>query len=115
MSADTAVAARDVTGDSPLTALASVYDLVADDFAAANRLIPTRLTSDVSLVEEIGQYIVESGGKRLRPLLVLLTARCCGYRRRIPRSRLRRCFFQFLEPFAGSQLRLFRHLLLPLV
>ena len=79
MSADTAVAARDVTGDSPLTALASVYDLVADDFAAANRLIPTRLTSDVSLVEEIGQYIVESGGKRLRPLLVLLTARCCGY------------------------------------
>ncbi|MGE0625774.1 MAG: polyprenyl synthetase family protein [Pseudomonadales bacterium] len=81
MSADTAVAAREVAGDTPLAALASVYELVADDFAAANRLIPNRLTSDVALVEEIGQYIVESGGKRLRPLLVLLAARCCGYDR----------------------------------
>jgi len=61
--------------------LDSVYRLVADDFAAANRLIPTKLTSDVDLVEEIGQYIVDSGGKRLRPLLVLLAARCCGYAR----------------------------------
>lgn len=50
--------------------------MVADDFATVNRLIPERLTSDVNLVEEIGQYIVESGGKRLRPLLVLLAAKC---------------------------------------
>ncbi|MFV2089815.1 MAG: polyprenyl synthetase family protein [Pseudomonadales bacterium] len=62
-----------------VNALESVYELVADDFAAANQLIPHKLTSDVALVEEIGQYIVESGGKRLRPLMVLLTARCCGY------------------------------------
>ena len=54
------------------------YDVVVDDFHAVNALIPTQLTSDVRLVEEIGRYIVESGGKRLRPLLVLLTARCCG-------------------------------------
>jgi len=33
----------------------------------------------VDLVESIGRYIVESGGKRLRPLIVLLGARCCGY------------------------------------
>jgi octaprenyl-diphosphate synthase len=79
MSADTAVAAREPASTSPLGALESVYHLVADDFAAANRLIPAQLTSDVALVEQIGQYIVESGGKRLRPLLVLLTARCCGY------------------------------------
>jgi octaprenyl-diphosphate synthase len=57
-----------------------VYDLVADDFAAVNALIPRQLTSDVLLVERIGTYIVESGGKRLRPLLVLLGARCLGYR-----------------------------------
>lgn len=81
MSADTAVAARNTAGESSLAALSSVYELVADDFAAANRLIPARLTSDVAMVEEIGQYIVESGGKRLRPLLVLLAARCCGYDR----------------------------------
>ncbi len=70
---------EEANADSPLIALESVYDLVADDFAAVNQLIPRQLTSDVDLVEEIGQYIVESGGKRLRPLLVLLSARCCGY------------------------------------
>ena len=53
------------------------YDVVLDDFSAVNALIPRQLTSDVALVEEIGRYIVESGGKRLRPLLVLLTARAC--------------------------------------
>lgn len=60
-------------------ALTPVYALVAEDFAAVNELIPRQLTSDVNLVEEIGRYIVESGGKRLRPLLVLLGARACGY------------------------------------
>jgi octaprenyl-diphosphate synthase len=59
-------------------ALAPVYALVARDFAAVNALIPGQLTSDVDLVEQIGRYIVESGGKRLRPLIVLLAARCCG-------------------------------------
>ncbi|MEM1435571.1 MAG: polyprenyl synthetase family protein [Pseudomonadota bacterium] len=43
-----------------------------------NTLIPAQLTSDVELVEEIGRYIVESGGKRLRPILVLLGAGACG-------------------------------------
>jgi octaprenyl-diphosphate synthase len=59
--------------------LAPVYALVARDFAAVNALIPRQLTSDVGLVEEISRYIVDSGGKRLRPLLVLLGARACGY------------------------------------
>lgn len=63
-------------------ALASVYTLVAPDFAAVNELIPRQLTSDVSLVEEIGRHIIDSGGKRLRPLLVLLGARACGYQGR---------------------------------
>ncbi len=60
-------------------ALAPIYGLVASDFAAVDRLIPSQLTSDVALVEQIGRYIVESGGKRLRPLLVLLGARSCGF------------------------------------
>ena len=59
--------------------LAGVYALVEAEFAAVNRLIPAQLTSDVDLVEEIGRYIVESGGKRLRPLMVLLGTRACGY------------------------------------
>jgi octaprenyl-diphosphate synthase len=79
MPAELAIPAPDLANGSPSVALESVYDLVADDFTAVNRLIPAQLTSEVGLVEEIGQYIVESGGKRLRPLLVLLSARCCGY------------------------------------
>lgn len=59
--------------------LGPVYALAGADFAAVNELIPRQLTSDVSLVEDIGHYIVDSGGKRLRPLLVLLGARACGY------------------------------------
>ena len=59
--------------------VADIYRLVASDFHQVNALIPHQLTSEVGLVEEIGEYIVTSGGKRLRPLIVLLTARCCGY------------------------------------
>ncbi len=59
--------------------LRPVYALVEADFRAVNELIPSKLTSDVALVEEIGRYIVESGGKRLRPLMVLLTTGALGY------------------------------------
>lgn len=61
------------------TALSAVYELVADDFNAVNSLIPQQLSSDVELVEQIGHYIIESGGKRLRPLMVLLSSRGLGY------------------------------------
>jgi octaprenyl-diphosphate synthase len=80
MSGQTAIAAEAVSKQAArLGALAPVYELVAEDFRAVNALIPKQLTSDVALVEEIGQHIVDSGGKRLRPLLVLLGSRCCGY------------------------------------
>ncbi len=52
---------------------------VATDFDAVNQLIIRQLHSDVGLVENIGHYIVDAGGKRLRPLLVLLTSNCLGY------------------------------------
>ncbi len=65
---------------SSIDALQPVYKLVSDDFKAVNTLIPQQLTSDVELVEEIGRYIVESGGKRLRPLMVLLTTGALGYK-----------------------------------
>jgi len=53
---------------------------VADDFTALNRTIMERLASRIPLVETIGQYIIDSGGKRMRPLLVLLAARALDYR-----------------------------------
>lgn len=59
-----------------------IYDTVADDFSRVNDLIIQRLSSDVPLVEKIAQYIIESGGKRLRPLLVLLSSQAVGYRDR---------------------------------
>jgi octaprenyl-diphosphate synthase len=55
------------------------HQVVKDDFTAVNQLIIDQLHSDVGLVENIGHYLVEAGGKRLRPLLVLLTARALGY------------------------------------
>ncbi|GHD48613.1 octaprenyl-diphosphate synthase [Marinobacter persicus] len=57
-----------------------IYDTVATDFSRVNDLIIQRLASDVPLVEKIAQYIIESGGKRLRPLLVLLSSQAAGYK-----------------------------------
>ena len=64
--------------DSPT--FADVVELARDDMKAVDRLISTSLESDVALVSQVSQYIVTSGGKRLRPLLVLLAARALGYK-----------------------------------
>ena len=56
----------------------SFHQAVEDDFGAVNALIIKQLHSQVALVENIGHYIVDAGGKRLRPLLVLLIARALG-------------------------------------
>jgi len=53
---------------------------VAPQFEMVNDFIINHLGSNVPLVEKIGHYIVESGGKRLRPLLVLLAANACQYK-----------------------------------
>ncbi|MYM64576.1 octaprenyl diphosphate synthase [Pseudomaricurvus sp. HS19] len=55
------------------------HKAVEADFAAVNQLIIEQLHSNVGLVENIGHYLVEAGGKRLRPLLVLLTANALNY------------------------------------
>lgn len=59
--------------------LAGVKALAATDMSAVDALIRKSLSTDVALVSEVAQYIVTSGGKRLRPLLVLLAARALGY------------------------------------
>ena len=56
-----------------------IYAVVADEFEALNQTIIEQLRSEVGLVEEIGHYIIDSGGKRLRPLITLLGAQACQY------------------------------------
>lgn len=59
--------------------IADIRRLLRAETQAVDRLILERLRSDVALINELGRYIISSGGKRLRPLLVLLVARACGY------------------------------------
>ena len=53
--------------------------LLTDDMAALDRVIRARLHSEVALVRQVAEYIIGSGGKRLRPVVVLLAARALGY------------------------------------
>ena len=57
-----------------------VNALASDDMQAVDALIRQSLQSDVTLVSQVSEYIVTSGGKRLRPLIVLLAARALEYR-----------------------------------
>ena len=58
--------------------LDNIRGLVAADLEAVDRHIAEQLASDVALVGEVASYLIHAGGKRLRPLLVLLAARACG-------------------------------------
>ncbi|WP_307728513.1 octaprenyl diphosphate synthase [Massilia solisilvae] len=53
---------------------------IVSDMEAVNRVIRLRLHSEVSLVNQIAEYIISAGGKRIRPVLVLLLANAYGYR-----------------------------------
>ena len=57
----------------------SIYSLLNDEMSAVDNLIQQRLQSDVALINQLGFYIINSGGKRLRPAITLLSARACGY------------------------------------
>jgi octaprenyl-diphosphate synthase len=59
--------------------LENIKLLLASDMSAVDAVIRTRLHSEVALVNQVGEYIVNSGGKRLRPALVVLSAKAFGY------------------------------------
>jgi len=59
--------------------LENLKQLLAADMAAVDQVIRTRLCSDVLLINQVGAYIINSGGKRLRPALVVLSADVFGY------------------------------------
>lgn len=55
-----------------------IREPVVDDLAGADAVVRQELASDVALVNRISEYIIGAGGKRLRPLLVILAARAAG-------------------------------------
>lgn len=56
-----------------------IQALTADDMEQVNRIIQAQLNSDVALINQLGFYIISGGGKRLRPLLAVLSAKALGY------------------------------------
>jgi octaprenyl-diphosphate synthase len=56
----------------------AIKNLTAHEAAAVDRLILNELSSDVVLINQIGHYIISNGGKRLRPMLLLLTGKALG-------------------------------------
>ena len=59
--------------------LSAITALVTEDLGAVDAFIRKRLSSDVALINELANHIVAGGGKRLRPIIVLLAARTAGY------------------------------------
>ena len=58
----------------------ALREFIADDLQAVDDVIRQRLLSEVALIRRIADYIIGGGGKRLRPALLILSARACGYR-----------------------------------
>ena len=60
--------------------LKEIVQLIEDDLAQVEQRFEEQVRSDVRMVGEIGRYIREGGGKRIRPALLLLACRACGFR-----------------------------------
>ena len=72
--------ARSTAETATANGIDAARKLVAEDLRALDDTIREQLRSDVVLINQVGDYIIGAGGKRLRPLLVLLSAHACGYR-----------------------------------
>jgi len=59
--------------------LDSIYALIAEDMRSVDAVVRAKLHSEVALVAQVANYIVASGGKRMRPALLLMSAKAAGY------------------------------------
>ena len=57
----------------------SIRHLIENDLSAVDQVIREQLHSDVALVRQVSEYIIHSGGKRLRPVLTVMSAKAFGY------------------------------------
>ena len=71
---------KDATARKPIiTDITQIHNLISDDMVSVNKLIKENLSSEVPLINQLGQYIINTGGKRLRPALVLLSSKIFKY------------------------------------
>jgi len=63
----------------PKASLQPLFDLVHEDMGSVNRIILDKARSDVDLIPELARHLIDSGGKRLRPMLTIAASRMCGY------------------------------------
>ncbi len=64
----------------PIDRLKPLMDLVGDDMERVNEIILEKARSDVDLIPELARHLIDSGGKRMRPMLTIASAKLCGYR-----------------------------------
>jgi octaprenyl-diphosphate synthase len=64
----------------PAAALEPLMRLARDEMGEVNQIILSQARSDVALIPELAQHLINSGGKRLRPMLTIGAAKLCGYR-----------------------------------
>ena len=64
----------------PEAGIAGLVGLVKPDMERVNQMILSRTGSDVTMIPEVANHLISSGGKRLRPMLTLATAALCGYK-----------------------------------
>ncbi len=64
---------------SKLMDIKAIQALISEDMQQVNATILAQLNSDVSLINQLGYYLIQSGGKRIRPMLSVLAAKALGY------------------------------------
>ncbi len=64
---------------NPQASIAPLLELVHQDMALVNQLILSKTGSDVAMIPEVAKHLIDSGGKRLRPMLTLAAATMCNY------------------------------------
>ncbi len=68
------------TKKTTITDIGQINSLISHDMISVNKLIEISLSSDVPLINQLGQYIVNTGGKRLRPALVIISSKIFSYK-----------------------------------
>ena len=66
-------------GRDPAESLSAITELVREDMGGVNRIILDKAVSDVELIPELAHHLIDSGGKRLRPMLTIAAAKLAGY------------------------------------